>query len=309
MKCSNCGYDAKDAKICPNCGAKISFFRMALYRTRSFKKAGLSVGLSFLLLFFSACNGSGNGLTSSSSSSTLPSSSQTSTPASSEVSQNPADYFKRISGNGKNLLKYKTKEEPSGKALFIMELKNISNKQLSFDPVSIIVKSPDGNELGTIENVYMRPAVVNPGESSFLCEDVASKLRATLDKKSLSLDEIGSAEAAMTWDVDTNVPKSNADVDDLKFSTGDAGELRVSGKINPHGESLNTAYVIIPIRDKSNKVRTVLMNKVDNISRSGKTPFNGFDLNDVKGLDPNSISANHIYVCNTQRAFGTNTVG
>lgn len=220
------------------------------------------------------------------------------------------DSFKEIYSNCGKYTIVKEDNHNYDKAMLVAEYKNTSDKQISVTDISMDVKDKKGNLLGTISTINFSPAVVEPGQSTFIHEDLAMDLRVVLHKDYLDVSTIGKETFTFNVQSDTDVEKIDASVENVNLSQGDDGSVIATGMMNfKSSESSKDIYIDIPIRDKSNTIKTILFCKI-NAASGGKKGFTATEVIQGSKLDASQlhINKNEIVIADTRRQFGANII-
>ncbi|MDD3231295.1 MAG: hypothetical protein PHE09_19090 [Oscillospiraceae bacterium] len=135
-------------------------------------------------------------------------------------------------------------------------------------------------------------------------------LRTTLHKDYLDVSNIGEETFNFNVQPDTDVEKIDATAENVNLSQGDDGSVTATGMLNfKSSENGQDIYIDIPVRDKSNTIKTILFCKIGATSGRKK----GFTATeDIQGnkLDVSQLHINkkEIVIADTKRQFGANII-
>lgn len=159
----------------------------------------------------------------------------------------------------------------SGIVVYLSELKNNTANPVRFDDVSIDLYDIDGNIISTKKLASVCPATLDPNESAFICEG--------LSIEDVSIEQVG--EPSVHYSVEESPGKRTKDIEftpgiieyDAGWGTSMLGQLTNIGSSDYEKD----VFVVIPIKNKSDELITVLVGSVDGL-KAGETK--GVDAND-----------------------------
>ena len=209
-----------------------------------------------------------------------------------------------VFSNGKNLLKYNTGANDNN-VVFLSEIKNTSNVQLSLDDISIEVNDPKGKLVGVVDYIYARPTVIDPGESAYICEELISGLHASLGKD-ITKEQCATAKCIINYRESSGIIPVDGEFKELDIFSTDDGCVAANGRAVSYQENtIDEAYVIIPVKDQSNNLQTVLVDMLPQ-SLTPNTPvaFTTQDFESVPDIDLDSINIDGAIICGPRKMFG-----
>lgn len=160
--------------------------------------------------------------------------------------------------------------------MYLGVVKNIGNKPLECDDVSIDVLDSENNLLKHLDYGSVYPRVVMPGEFGYICEDCAQ-----LDK-SIDLDSVAKTKMRFQYE-NANYKKPDVEVTQLKISTSD-WDANVRGMVKTN-EDIDSLWMTFPIFDSENNLQTVGFTIVEELSAGEERGFEcslyDYDRNNV----------------------------
>lgn len=184
---------------------------------------------------------------------------------------------------------------------YLAEIKNTSTKPLYFDNTgnSIDLENAKGEILAVAEYIYVRPSVINPGESGYISETI---LFASEEGNGLSSTDIGKAILHLDANKTDEVPIPNVEITEATFGIDD--HISITGRIeNKEQESLEIVHIIIPIRDSNNKLCAVALGQVENIKPEKQKGFEASDFIYYDG-DLGQLKMQDATICGDRKMFG-----
>ena len=196
---------------------------------------------------------------------------------------------------------------PSGdKLMFIAELKNISKEQISFRKTRLDVLDMDSNYIGTISDIYFRPQIIDPGESTYIYEDVLSGIRVAKDDETIDAYSIGNITIRPEYFISSGILPVDSDVSGLSLSIGSSGGVVATGSVtNNETEDIPDTWVIIPIRDEEKRIRVVLLEEIGVLRGGDVVNFTAHDYNNVT-IDIKNVDLSDVVVVGPQKMWGAN---
>lgn len=210
-----------------------------------------------------------------------------------------------VSSNGDDLLKYST-ETSEDHVVFLSEIKNTSDVQLSLDTISIEVNDPDGKLLGVVNYIYAYPTVIDPGESSYICENLITGLYASMGKN-VTKEECAAAKCNINYSKSSNVIPVDGEFTELELFSTDYGNIAAKGRALSHiDDTVEEAYIVIPIKDQSQKLRTVIIDQLPQpLTPDTPVAFSTQDFEWIPDIDPDSVSTDGAIICGPTKMFGS----
>ena len=209
-----------------------------------------------------------------------------------------------VFSNENNLIKYST-EADENNVIYLSEIKNTGNVQLALDDISIEVNDPNGKLLGVVKHIYARPTVIDPGESAYICENIASGLSSSLGKD-VTNDQCASAKCIINYRESRDIIPVDGEFTELDVFATDDGYAAANGQVvSYHDYTIEDGYVIIPIKDQSNQLQTVLVEKLPQpLTPNTPIAFTTKDLEKVPHIDFDSVNIDDAMICGPRKMFG-----
>ena len=152
---------------------------------------------------------------------------------------------------------------------YLVEVKNNGNVPICFDShsSSIDVEDSEGKLIATSSSVYVRPAVLAPGETGYIDEYILSSTREGGGKKP---DDIGKIIPHISVQEHKGYPLPEVELTELSMnvshlSNGDYQAEILGRATNTMTENLPGVWVIIPLEDATGKFIGLFTSKIEGL--------------------------------------------
>ena len=156
-------------------------------------------------------------------------------------------------------------------AMYIAEYKNTSDVPIRLSNISFDIEKPDGTLLKTVSLLTSMPRSLAPGETGYICDQVADS---GIDK--IDSDALRSSRARLHYSISESnysAPKVVLSQVTLKDTYGHAG---IMGKVkNAGAEQITSISIAAAIRDEDGKLLTVALGSVSDIAAGAEKGFEG----------------------------------
>ena len=191
---------------------------------------------------------------------------------------------------------------------YLAEVKNNGNVPICFDShsSSIDVEDSEGKLISTSSSVYVRPAVLAPGETGYIDEYILSSTREGGGKKP---DDIGKIIPHISVQEHKGYPLPEVELTELSMnvshlSNGDYQAEILGRATNTMTENLPGVWVIIPLEDATGKFIGLFTSKIEGLGPGETKGFDGTAQIYDKNISENDISMRDTLVCGEGKFFG-----
>lgn len=191
---------------------------------------------------------------------------------------------------------------------YLVEVKNNGNVPICFDShsSSIDVEDSEGKLIATSSSVYVRPAVLAPGETGYIDEYILSSTREGGGKKP---DDIGKIIPHISVQEHKGYPLPEVELTELSMnvshlSNGDYQAEILGRATNTMTENLPGVWVIIPLEDATGKFIGLFTSKIEGLGPGETKGFDGTAQIYDKNISENDISMRDTLVCGEGKFFG-----